>query len=322
MTSESLVQLALDVTGYNQKQLGSHLGVSPTQVSKWKKGEYMSFDMDAKLRKLAQIGDLDPDFVLSAGSPEAAMKWQQLITFLARHALESAETGYNTEPLQDELGTLAWKTLRILEDMGAKIPSTYPTDIDMDFDAVWDDDDTGDGLFEIIDANLYSRTILDIYKALNDVYGFYAAYVSELVDSEDLGLIGTAADNIEPCLMDLAATKVNVDTTFAPQFGAFRSKVIAEYTEWMGLVKEKAFQAGTPLRAELMNLIYDSNDDLGHEAEAESLGFNASRIHPDIYMNELLVGMRVIHQVLPAILKKLGIEKEFQLNNSNLSLGR
>ena len=60
---------------------------------------------------------------------------------------------------------------------------------------------------------------------------------------------------------------------------------------------------------------------MSHEAEAESLGFNAGRIHPDIYMNELLVGMRVIHQVLPAILKKLGIEEEFKLDDSELSLG-
>ena len=49
-----------------------------------------------------------PDVVMSAGSRDAAKKWQQLITFLADHAFECAETGYNTEPLRDELGTLAW----------------------------------------------------------------------------------------------------------------------------------------------------------------------------------------------------------------------
>ena len=85
-------------------------------------------------------------------------------------------------------------------------------------------------------------------------------------------------------------------------FGAFCAKTRADYEEWIGLVKDKAFQAGVPLRAELMSLVYDFGDELSHEAEAESMGFNAGRIHPDIYMNELLVGMRVIHQVLPTIL--------------------
>ena len=36
-------------------------------------------------------------------------------------------------------------------------------------------------------------------------------------------------------------------------------------------------------------------------------------------MNELLQGMRIIHQVLPAIMKKLGMdEKDFTLDRSEL----
>lgn len=121
--------------------------------------------------------------------------------------------------------------------------------------------------------------------------------------------------------MSLAACKVEVKEEFAPKLGEFKREVTKDYKEWINIVKDRAFRAGVPLRAELLNLVYDSNDDLGHEAEAESLGFNASKVHPDIYMNELLVGMRVIHQVLPAILKKLGIDEEFQLDRSELQIG-
>jgi hypothetical protein len=84
-------------------------------------------------------------------------------------------------------------------------------------------------------------------------------------------------------------------------------------------MKEKAFRAGVPIRAELLNMVYQSDGALGHEAERESLGFNSSRLHPDIYMDELLRGMRVIHQVLPAIMKKLGMD-EFELDESDLHI--
>ncbi|WP_269789908.1 hypothetical protein [Stenotrophomonas sp. Iso1] len=89
----------------------------------------------------------------------------------------------------------------------------------------------------------------------------------------------------------------------------------------VGSGERKGFSRSPPLRTELMKMVHASHDQLGHDAEAESLGFNGSRIHPDAYMNELLVGMRTIHQVLPAILKKLEIFDEFQIDGSDLRLG-
>jgi hypothetical protein len=178
--------------------------------------------------------------------------------------------------------------------------------------------ESADSEWDTIDENPYSVLIYRIYKSLTDVYGFYAAYVDELISDND-DLINTDADNIEPCLIELAASKVeDIDEQFAPKFGKFRYKVRKQYTEWLTLVKDKSFRAGTPLRAELMDMVNDDHDSLGHTAEAESLGFNSSRLHPDIYMNELLEGMRVIHQILPVIMKKLGIYGGFKLNTSEL----
>lgn len=119
--------------------------------------------------------------------------------------------------------------------------------------------------------------------------------------------------------MELAASKLEVSDlqNIAPKFVEFRYKVGKKYEKWLNILKEKAFSFGIPLREELMKLVYESDVELSMAAEAESLGFNSSRLHPDIYMNELLQGMQAIHQVLPAILKKLGIE-DFELDESEL----
>src|SRR6185437_11476369 len=98
MSSQAFVQLALNELSCSQKELAVRLGVSPTQVTKWKNDEYMSTEMEDKFREITKIGDKDPEFVVMAGSLEQASKWERLIYFLADVIQEEAETGYNTYP--------------------------------------------------------------------------------------------------------------------------------------------------------------------------------------------------------------------------------
>lgn len=312
MNDGALIELVLNVLECSQKDLAKQLDVSAAQISKWKKGDYMSRDMQLRLRELAGIGEMEPEFVLWAGTVEDALKWRRLMRYQAEMAKEGAETGYNTYLLDDsEIDFLCWNTFSVLKELGLDIPNPFPKDLDFDYE---EDDDS----WEILEENVYAGLIQNIYRALNDVYGFYAAYISELMNDDRLGLMDTEAEGIEPSLLSLAATKLTDIPSQAVNFRAFRHRVTQDFEKWLSLVKKQAFQFGVPLRAEVMDLAYGSADELSHSAEAESFGINESRIHPDIYMNELLVGMRAIHQVLPAILKKLEIEDEFKLDVSQL----
>lgn len=315
MISEAFVTLALRTLQCNQKKLAALLGVSPTQITKWKNGEHMSLAMEEKFRNLTKIGEMDPSVVLWCGSIENSVKWKTLIKNLAELAHESSETGYYTRPLEDDEDLLLGNTLNTLVDMGVSIPQEFPECIKPNF--LDQDDEEQDFSFH---EHPIAALIYEIYLSLNSVYGFYTAYVGHLISDDHLDLLSSPAENIEPCLLSLAACKLEVDQKLAPGFGKYRYATISDYEQWIRIVKETAFRAGVPLKAELLDLVYSSPDELDHAAEAESLGVNTSRLHPDVYMNELLVGMRTIHQVLPAILKKLGIDEEFELDTSQLSI--
>ncbi|TCM67518.1 helix-turn-helix protein [Acinetobacter calcoaceticus] len=318
MNTSAYIELALKQLGCTQKELAARLSVSTTQISKWKKGEYISADMREKIKKLLAIDDYEPEFILLTHGLEQAQKWDKLIHYLADLAQQGAETGYKTIPLHDELNILNWQTLSTLKKMGVDLPQQFPIELDINYDP--ENEEEFETVIEIISTNPYSVLINNIFESLNDVYGFYNAYIYDYIYDDDLDLESTEACNIEDRLLELAASKLDKSPLCsALNFENFKFITKNTYADWINIVKDKAFRAGIPLRAELMNLVYSSHDEIGHEAEAENLGFNKNNIHPDIYMNELLVGMRMIHQVLPAILKKLEIN-DFEIDGSDLRM--
>lgn len=72
MGSQAWVQLALDKLSCSQKELALRMAVSPTQITKWKNDEHISFEMEEKFRTLTGIGSMYPEFVIFSGSLDNA----------------------------------------------------------------------------------------------------------------------------------------------------------------------------------------------------------------------------------------------------------
>jgi hypothetical protein len=256
----------------------------------------------------------DSEVIAWAGSAKAAEQWAGVIERLAEAAADNDETGYVCVPLEEDLDILFMSTVSVLNEMGVVPPKKFPANLKK---AVANED--CELSWELLYDNPHAYLISRMYEALTDVYGFYVAYVDELIDTNNA--FEGVWENIYPCLLHLAAGKLEeVDLKFAPKFHEFHLKIRRDYAKWMLRLKKHAISAGKPLREEIMDLAFARHGYLGHTAERESLGFNDNHLHPDMYMNELIVGSRILHQILPKIVEKLGIEIE--LDDADLRIQR
>ncbi len=73
MPSPEFVETTVKAMPFSQRNWLS-TPMSQTQVSKWRKGEYMSADMNEKMWGLSSIGALAPDLVLLVRSVRTGYK--------------------------------------------------------------------------------------------------------------------------------------------------------------------------------------------------------------------------------------------------------
>ncbi len=292
-SSKVLVRLALKKLNYSQNQLAEMLGVSASQISKWKNhGEYISREYENKLKEACNIGDVSADLIIRFGSKENAFEWDKFFRMLADYAQENNETSYNCPQLIDyDEWDISLKISNILDELGINLPKEIPKNLTEDNDELFDDK--------------YVRIISEIFESFTALDGFFHAYFQELGNNDD---ISENLMEIEGTLLNFAVCKIDIDTELAPNFDNYKYSWLKEYRKAIDKIKYKAICANLPLREELMNLIDATIGELSVAAEREAFGFNKHQIHPDIYMNEMIMGMRAINVVLPKIMKKLNIK--------------
>ena len=289
--SKALVNLALKQLGCNQKDLAEKLGVSAGQLSKWKNyGDYMSHEVENKINTICHIGELPAEFVLRFGSVENATKWDKFLEHIAQYSLDMRESSYPAFYLEDHHhNNISSHISEILEALSVDLPLEAPF------------------IDDVVFEEPYVKVIGAIFEAYTGINDFFYAYFQEL---------GTAESTVEVMMemeinfLNLAACKATFDPTFAPNLSSFRGKWLRYYRDKISEIKYKAVQSNEPLREELMKLVTEPTAKLSGDAERQVWGLNVDQIHPDIYTNEILMGMRTLNKFLPALIEKLEINLE------------
>jgi hypothetical protein len=237
--------------------------------------------------------------------------------------LQISQSDEDAALLTEDFFELHWQTFRTLKHMGIAWPQAFPAElekIDYELLAWWrsdnpeqvgDEESDSDAFWTLISRNPHAHLIDSIYKSYTDVCAFFTANLHPLIYNEHseggLDAIGSShweLEEIDSHLLSLAASKLDFEDTNGlvtkEQFELFQRKITKDYVRWLTKLKKMAYESQVPLPVEVMDLVSQSAGELGSEAECAEMGYRSLQIHPDIYMNELLQGMRMIHQVLPA----------------------
>jgi len=111
--------------GLKQQDIAEKLGVTTGQISKWKKGEYISADRRRELNKLGDLFSDNLDWTLISKTKENADAWFAYINWYSDE--------YNRE-IEDEGDFFIPYIFTCLSDLGAKIPDKAPSVSEMDSD--------------------------------------------------------------------------------------------------------------------------------------------------------------------------------------------
>ena len=134
------------------------------------------------------------------------------------------------------------------------------------------------------------------------VFDFFNAYFQNFTDDDETSDV---ALDFEFNLFSLAVCKADLDPKIAPNYEEYKYTKLKWFKNQIVKIKSCAVKSNLPLREELNKLVTDTLGELTTAAEREAFGFNMGQQHPDIYINELLEGMRKIRQELGEIREKL-----------------
>ena len=324
-SSSFYVSFALNTLNCSQKTLATMLSVSPTQITKWKKDEHMSESMRNQILSLVGVdaNEVDPELVAYAGSLEEANRWVSYFEQMAENSRENAEHSYSCDVFTDDqylCYSLPMHFINLLQSIGFEVPKTLPNYFTAEYPDEELDDGESDATFDNYENTMshpLTSLITCTFDALVDIAPVYSMYILPIGDEliENHIEEGSIVFDIYHSLIELALlrgieNKINdyKDLYRTTAFFNFKSEILSWFNKSLYNLKKLAYKENIPMEYDIAALANESSGELGMHVEAKSFGFGEHKIHPDVFMDEIIKSQRVLHFILPKILEKLDIE--------------
>lgn len=303
MFCHELADIAKFNLNLTTKELASIFGVKKKVFRRWRDGlDLMPPAVFLSLMELADVSEAEVEAAGLVGSFEEASRWGSLFYYLACETIREHGEEHAIDTFEAELGDLTLRTLKLLHGLG--VPLDFPETIDFDFEEGLHEDQKA-----LLDEYQLVQLIRETYRSRIDVTNFIDTFMPEFAFSDDFSFWEETGIDFEDLILAIAATKISFEPSLASNWEQFSVNAVAAAMFVLTEIKRMAIVIGVPLEAELMDLVRKTHPELAELADLHAAGDNMSRIHPDIYTNEMLTGMRRFNKVLPELLKKLGIDE-------------
>lgn len=289
----SLTKLALEL-GIDEQQLKDWLNTSQPDLP-----ETISDALETLV-----LGNeyTSPSLLLAVGGVKEMGHWQNLIDALSSDALHRYLFDAPSTGITQDRYLLCERLLKALMHIGMKLPTEFPKSF------LLKDSDSFDELEHLIDHDPYVVTLSLVLDAMVSMQSYYVAFFDELHNDSEYPFEYSV--EWEAILVDLAVYQALKDDPLYPTLGQFQQKTIANTHAYIEALKSHAHRHRLALRAELLHLVTKDHEGLYDYTEAEMMGLFPPRIHPDIYVNEMIESQRLLHKVLPALCLKCGMTEE------------
>lgn len=317
MKSKYLIETALKFNDINQKQLALELGVSPSQITKWKKGDKISDHMIDKINLMLPDSECMPLVLINHPTgAENIRLWVSIFERLVEHYFVDNENGIQLGYYMED-NDVAKELLLAMSKGGVEIPILQPKEIaavkyaednclsDL-LSAGWDED-------YVISVDHFWVSLLgessECTQAFNlacslvdntcDLLSYYRAYLEDFINELNSKSGSSMLEDIFAVDSDIIVPLAAIKTEGWKPEHSFKKSVTDKAKSFIRSAKKAAYSDRIPMPVDIDELINEPNPALGHKAEGFALGFSCydNKHHIDYYESKKIEMLQSLFQV-------------------------